>query len=224
LLTFVATINIIDESLLKIKQMKKVLLVALVVVLSSLAVNAQGIKYGVTAGLNTSTFTGDLDDAKYKAGFQVGVVLDYAITESFSIIPELTFSQKGSKFEYKEEGIELKQSIALNYLQLPINAAYKFNLSESSKVLVFAGPYLGYGLSASGEEKVDGETDDLEVKFGSKEGELKAFDFGLNIGAGYQFDKIFFKAQYNLGLGNLNNFDDGSLKNANIAVTVGYLF
>ncbi|MDR0833950.1 MAG: PorT family protein [Candidatus Symbiothrix sp.] len=203
--------------------MKKYLLIALVA-LTAVTANAQGVKFGVTAGLNLSNWTGDIEDAKYKAGFQVGVVADWALTESFSIAPELNFSQKGYKAKF--EGIGAYDiSATVNYLTLPINALYKFNVSDDSKFLVFAGPYLGYGLSGSVKATVPGEGSESEdIKFGSKEGELKAFDFGLNAGIGFQYTKFFIKAQYNLGLANLSNVDGNSIKNSNIGVTLGYLF
>ncbi|GHT01916.1 hypothetical protein AGMMS49525_04110 [Bacteroidia bacterium] len=114
----------------------------------------------------------------------------------------------------------------MNYLTLPINALYKFDIAADSKILVFAGPYLGYGLSASQKVKLDGVevTIDDTVKFGSGEDDIKAFDFGVNGGIGYQFTNYFIKAQYNLGLANMTNTDEASIKNTNIGVTVGYMF
>jgi hypothetical protein len=200
--------------------MKKVILLAFIAVLSVVSANAQ-VKFGVTAGLNTSSVTGDYtEDVKYKAGFQVGALLDYSISEKFSIIPELLFTQRGVKGEEPEGNLTITSTINMNYLQIPINAAYKFDVAPDSKVLVFAGPYLGYALS--GKAKFGPISQDIE--FGSKKGEVNPLDFGLNVGAGYQYSKIFFKLQYNLGLSNLGNVGNNSEHNSNIAVTVGYLF
>lgn len=192
--------------------MKKVFFIGILTILCVSASFAQ-LRIGATAGLNASNFTGDVEDAKFKAGFQVGVVADYAINESFSIMPELLFSQRGTKLKSTEEGVTATLTSTLNYIQLPINAAYKFNAGYGSKVFIFAGPYLGYGISGS-----------KGVEFGSKAGEYKAFDFGLNVGAGYEYQKIFFKLQYNHGLANLSNVSNVSKKNQNIAVSVGYFF
>jgi hypothetical protein len=190
------------------------------------------IKFGVTAGLNVSNFSYSEDEkSDFKAGFQVGVLADYAITENFSIIPELSFSQRGCKIEeeYENSGVtnKVKESVTLNYLQLPINAAYKFDLGLGSKLLIFAGPYLGYALSGTDKFETDiagiSTSASEKINFGSKEEEIKAFDFGITGGVGYQYANIFFKLQYNLGLGNLSN-SEGSVKNTNIGVTAGYLF
>ena len=172
---------------------------------------AQTPKIGVTAGLNVSNLTtsGGGGSSDYKAGFQAGVVADFGLTENFSIIPELLFSQRGCKYK------DINESVTLNYLQLPINAAYKFDVGYGSKLFIFAGPYLGYGVSAT------------NAKFGSNVGEVKPFDFGINAGVGYQYDKVFFKLQCNPGLINLSNYSGSgsSVKNMNaVSVTVGYYF
>jgi hypothetical protein len=201
------------------------------------AMFAQGVKFGVTAGLNASSINLSDDegvDIGYKAGFQAGVVVDLGITPNFSIIPELNFSQKGAKMTIAEAGTKADWNMTLNYLTLPINLAYKFDLGLDQKLMVFAGPYLGYGLSTSNKVKAGGIEvnldevggDDFNIKFGSKDENLKPFDFGLNAGVGYQYSNIFFKVQYNLGLANLIRTDGGDdyMKNSNVAVTVGYMF
>jgi len=209
------------------------------------AMFAQGLKFGVTAGLNASKINmGSADmggmDNVFKAGFQAGVVLDYGITPNFSIIPELNFSQKGTKLSGSETGVKVDWNMTLNYLTLPINAAYKFDLGMDQKLMVFAGPYFGYGISTS--NKIKGKANGVEMnidfadfldemglendalKFGSKDDQFKPFDFGVNVGVGYQYTKIFFKVQYNLGLTNIIPAEDETWKNSNVGVTVGYMF
>jgi len=213
--------------------MKKIFLVLVLCGFAG-AMFAQGIKFGVTAGLNTSTFNlntvaGEGTTTGFKAGFQAGVVMDYGITPNFSIIPELNFSQKGAKLTESIEGMNAELNLTLNYLTLPINAAYKFDLGMDQKLMVFAGPYLGYGISTRTKAKAAGIEVDVDqlgagIKFGSGDSEVKPFDFGLNVGVGYQYTKIFFKVQYNLGLINMSNYGQESIKNSNIGITVGYMF
>ena len=211
-------------------------------ILSILFVGASFAQFriGVTAGLNASRMVGsgggESEHTDFKAGFQAGVVADLGITENFSIMPELLFSQRGGKGKdvWEEEGInvDVTQSITLNYIQLPVNVAYKFNMGYGSKLFIFAGPYVGYGLS--GKIKVKGEygnvnaSESTDIKFGSAKDDeyayMKGLDFGLNAGVGYQYENIFFKLQYNHGLGNLNDDSNYSLKNQNVAFSVGYYF
>ncbi|MDR1610780.1 MAG: PorT family protein [Candidatus Symbiothrix sp.] len=207
------------------------------------AMFAQGVKYGVTAGLNVSSINiseAEDIDLGYKPGFQAGVVVDWGITQNLSIIPELNFSQKGTKISQQGDEGKLNWNLTLNYLTLPVNLAYKFDLGLDQKLLVFAGPYLGYGLSTSHKikVKVDGATVNVDtdkylkevygdknaLKFGSKDNQFKRFDFGANVGVGYQYSNILFKLQYNLGLVNIVPDKDENWKNSNFGVTVGYMF
>ena len=174
------------------------------------------IKIGLTAGLNISNsifnqMNSSTESNNYKAGFQAGVVADFGISNQFSITPELLFSQRGSKGNISY--------LTLNYMQLPVNATYKFDVGNDSKLFVFAGPYLSYALS--GKIKT-AERLIQNTKFGSKDDEYKPLDFGLNIGVGYQFEKIFFKLQFNPGLYNLSNVKGSSFKNTNLTFSVGY--
>lgn len=171
----------------------------------------------------------DAMSTDFKAGFQAGVVADLEITENFSIIPELLFGQRGSKLKLSEDGYPATASITLNYLQLPVNFAYKFDVDMGSKLFIFTGPYLGYGLSGkiktkSNVEGLNLDVPDDDIKFGSGDDELKPIDFGINAGIGYQFERIFFNLQYNHDLSNLNNENSSKTKNMNVAVTAGYLF
>jgi len=187
------------------------------------------MNFGVTAGLNVSNATVKSQNTTttfdWKPGFQVGVFMDYALTPELSLIPELLFTQRGMKQDLSKYGTTGTYSMTLNYLQLPINVAYKFDLEAAGKLFPFAGLYLGYGLSGSWKDTSPGGRSG-DVKFGSdaNKHDLKPLDFGLNIGAGYQFTNYIFKLQYNLGLANLSNRSGGTEKNSNIAVTLGYQF
>ncbi|MDR1738794.1 MAG: PorT family protein [Candidatus Symbiothrix sp.] len=194
------------------------------------------IKFGATAGLNVSNATissGSISiSPDWKAGFQVGVIADLAITPQISILPELIFSQKGYKSSYSEDGGSYTESSTVNYLTLPVNVAYKFDLGTAGTIFPFAGPYVGYALSGSWKEEwKDGDQsgkDSEKIKIGSgDDDDIKALDFGVNVGVGYQFENYLFRLQYNIGLSNIANVPSGydaSLKTKNLAVSVGYFF
>ena len=135
--------------------MKKVLLLVTLSIFFMSSAFARSPEIGITAGLNVSNTT-RFSDNSFKAGFQAGWVVDFGITDNFSIIPELLFSQRG----YKNKNIHLvdfqgniivEKTVreTFNYLQIPINAAYKFDAGTDSKIIVFTGPYLGNALSAN---------------------------------------------------------------------------
>jgi hypothetical protein len=196
--------------------MKKTILILALSILYA-GVSVAQVKFGVTAGLNGSNTTGSYDGGSkttndMKAGFQAGAVMDFGLTDHLSLLPELLFSQRGSKGK--------NSYLTLNYLQLPLNIAYKFNVGNG-KLFVFCGMYFSYALSGKGKSAVGNSFD---IHFGSAENEYKPFDFGINAGAGYQYQKLFAKLQFNPGFGDLSNTDNISFKNTNIAISFGYFF
>jgi len=188
------------------------------------AMFAQGARFGITAGLNVSNQTSKMGSVStsedWKAGFQAGVFMDYAISPNLSLIPELLFAQRGYKMSTDILGETYSENTTLNYLQLPINLAYKFDVSNGQKLFPFAGIYLGYALSGTSKSGSESE----KITLGSGADQMNALDYGVNLGLGYEYSNIVFKVQYNLGLANLANVDGVSVKNNNVAVTVGYMF
>ena len=204
--------------------------IAMTLILSALIAGASfaQVKFGVTAGVNFSNTVwedGRMNSKgsnNLRTGFQGGAVVDFSLNEKFSISPELLFTQRGSKGVLSE--------MKLNYLQLPLNVVYKWSIGNRSKLLVFAGSYLGYGLSGELKKPVFNADDSSwgsiyeDVSFGSKADELKTLDFGVNAGIGYQFRKMFLKFQFSPGLTNLSNIEAVISKNTNLAITTGYFF
>ena len=219
------------------KKLRKIFLGLLAVVLTTSYVSAQ-FTFGPRAGFN---FTNMLevyggtkldkeDRGKFKSGFQIGMVADYALNSGLSIQSGLLFAQQGCKFD-RYVG---KTIVNLNYLQIPVNVQFKFPLGGMD-LLIQTGPYLGFGIN--GKHKLwdeDGKrmsNEDFKISFGNdgKKGDIKGFDFGIGFGAGLQFGNIQAGLGYNLGLRNLyNRFYKGEtgslLKNRGFALTITYLF
>ena len=178
--------------------MKKLLFTAAIAVLGLSNVNAQEVTFGAKAGVNFANLGGDIEDNDMKVGFHVGGVAEIAISEKFSVQPELLFSSQGTKFE--ESGETLKYN--LSYINVPVMA--KYYVAEGFSVE--AGPQVGFLVDAKA--KYDSDSEDIKDAFNS-------VDFGLNLGAGY-----------NLGLANIakDAGDDFSIQNNVIQLSVGYSF
>lgn len=209
-------------------------LLIMVIVLSMTTKSFSQVIFGVKGGLNLANMVEKDNDETYsknykmKAGFHLGVTAEFSISEKFAIEPGLLYSSKGFKVE--EDGITFTAN--LNYLEIPINAIYKIDLG-STKVLISAGPYLGFALSGKykASEAVFGENEDskeqkIEIGSDKEKDEIKALDFGLNIGAGVEIKNITIGLQYGLGLANLSlDTDNGyTLKNKVLGISVGYKF
>jgi hypothetical protein len=192
--------------------MKKLFLITAVAVFGFTSVKAQDVTFGAKAGLNLASIAGDdTDDLDGRTAFHVGVIAEIAVSDQFSVQPELVYSAQGATAT--EEGIDV--DINIDYINLPIMA--KFYVGEGFSLE--AGPQVGFLMSAKG--KGGGE----EIDF---KDETKGIDFGANFGVGYKLESgLNFGARYNLGLSNINDFegsDDFKNQNSVIQVSVGYFF
>ena len=192
--------------------MKKLLLVAAVAVFGFSSVNAQEVTFGAKAGLNLASISGDeTSGLDSRTAFHVGAVAEIAISDQFSVQPELMYSAQGFKESF--DGVDIDFNV--DYINLPIMA--KYYVAEGFSLE--AGPQVGFLMSAKA--KADGEEEDLKDF-------VKGIDFGANVGVGYKMESgLNFGARYNLGLSNVNDgegSDDFKNQNSVIQVSVGYFF
>ena len=216
--------------------MKTILKTNLIIIALLLAMGIQAqdkpLTFGVKAGVNLSNFSGDVEDNKAKPGFNVGVTVDYALTSDLYLLSGLEFTTKGAKSEYEEteQGVKVNVTATANpmYLQLPVHLGYKIGISENTKIVLHAGPYLAYGIGGKLKEEAKANVAGVnanvsaDTDFFGKEA-FKNFDFGLGLGAGVEFGKINAGLGYDLGLANISR-EDGKLRNMNAYLTVGYKF
>jgi len=186
--------------------------------------------FGIAAGLTLANMYaksgGEKDHGKAKAGFTVGIVANVPIAEHIAFMPSLNFTQKGTRDESTQSGTDVTSKINLNYIELPLNVVYQTTMSSGS-FFAGAGPSLSYGISGKASVKASGQELSDKVHFGnSDEDDFKAFDFGINILAGYQSNQnIFIALNYNAGLSNIlpGSPSDVTLKNGYFGIRIGYL-
>ena len=200
--------------------MKTKLLFAIALLLIVQMTKAQtfGIKGGVNIANMTISAMGMSVSPSSITGFHIGVVGDFNVQGNLFLNTGLLYSLKGASF--------VGDKMTLNYLEVPINIAYKFPISTKSKFVVEAGPYLGYALS--GKDKSGGVS--TNVEFGS--GGMKRFDYGIGFGAGVEFGSLIASLNYELGLANLIDSSslglgsgaDGKAKNKVFQISLAYMF
>ncbi|WP_194766449.1 porin family protein [Tamlana sp. I1] len=207
--------------------MKKLVLCVAIAAFSMSFVNAQEVKFGVKAGVNFASFSGDdVEDLDGLTGFHVGGVAEIMFSDKFSIQPEIIYSAQGAKSEESEtfegETFEYKSKAKLDYINIPVIAKYYVTEGLSLE----AGPQVGFLASAKGKDEVtidgdtESDTEDLKEY-------VKGVDFGLGLGLGYKLENgLNFSARYNLGLANISDDEDSddSLKNNVIQLSVGFMF
>ena len=163
--------------------MKKTLLTLL---LGLLAVTGYSqARFDIHGGMSMANITNS--EADMKVGYTVGLGMDYAINDMWSFQSGLNFTSKGCK--ESEEGVDVKMNPV--YLDIPLLAAVKMNITEGNRFVINFGPYVGFGLGG----KMTVETNGAEVgtklfkKVGnSDEAMMNRCAVGLQYGIGFELD------------------------------------
>jgi len=205
--------------------MKRVLLIAVIVILELGNVYAQDVKFGAKAGLNLSNVSIEIEDGVEtdgKIGYNFGAFAEISLSEKLIFQPELLFSTQGFKVKQSIDEFSFEQTNKMNYLNVPI----MFRYAVFNKFGLEVGPQVGFLLSANSEikETFNGESETFDQDFKDS---VKSIDFGLNFGASYDVsENIIIGARYNLGLSNINNEDGDANKinNTVFSFSLGYRF
>jgi len=159
---------------------------------------SSGPRFGIKAGMNVSSLTDDagLEDQGSKIGFNAGVFANIPVAESFSIQPEVIYTQYGDKYDQVVLGNRYSRARHLDYVAVPVMFQYNF----VPNFYLEAGPEFGFMVSAK--NKFKNETNNNTIsETGDYKDSLNTFNFGIGIGAGYYFtDNIGITARYIAGV------------------------
>ncbi len=207
--------------------MKKLIL-GLAVTASTLAFAQQTksssspVAFGVKAGMNVSSLSKDegLDDQKSKIGFNAGVFANIPIASSFSIQPEVLYSQYGEKSEYTVLGNKYSASTKLDYVAVPVMFQYNF----VPNFYLEAGPE--FGLMVSATNKIKNEQTGQSTKSENYKDDLNTFNLGIGIGTGYYFTpNIGLTARYVAGATDIFKENNGdAVRNNTFQVGLAFKF
>lgn len=187
--------------------MKKIILVAVVLLVGSVDVQAQLVRFGFKGGLNYanqngSNITVNSDNYNTDAitSYHAGLVAELKLTDGFSIQPELLYSTQGATYKNAVEEFENE----LGYLSIPVLA--KFNLNKT--VSLDLGPQASFLLS---------ERNNFDVK------NAETFEFGVAGGLSLNLTKRFFiQGRYVLGLTEASR--EAEVKNSVLQISAGFKF
>ncbi len=107
--------------------------------------------------------------------------------------------------------LSFKNSLHINYIEIPFNLTHKFPLGKKSRFVLSAGPYLGFFYSGnqtletrqySNNRFVQNE-EKLEV--GKRENQFKTLDAGLNVRAGFELGNVWITGFMSQGLSSFYN-------------------
>lgn len=170
-----------------------------------------GAEGGVTfAKMNITADDADIDlKTKMRTSFTLGGFATYEILEYLDLSAGLIYSGRGTNFDLPAAAGDMY--IKMAYLNIPIHAVYKYGIGYNDHFArIFAGPYIGYALSAKASDGVGLSS-------------IGRFDFGLDLGAGYQYGKFLGNIMYSWGLANLAAEGEGKSKNQVLTISVGYI-
>jgi hypothetical protein len=194
---------------------------------SVVSVNAQ-FRFGVKAGGNFSNlYTNDkgngLNSDQYNGRFSYhfGGMLEYSLSDLFSIQPELIYLNHGANLKKNNSFLMQDGHITLNTLQMPINLKAQFGFGNY-KLFAYAGPYLSYNIYGKVEGKVDGIPIDQDLY--SKDSKMKRWDYGIGFGVGIEKNGFILGLGNQYGLQNISGSKPGKMKPGNITLSVGYFF
>lgn len=169
--------------------MKKVFLLVMLA-LSTLTVSAQeDSKFTFEIGAGLSKVVGSDADTKMNFSYMIGATYDLALSENFYIIPGLELINKGFKSDY------IDGAVNMYYVQVPILAAYKFDIAENIKLAFKAGPYAAFGAFGNDIQFYNGKT----INVFDSDGGYKRFDAGVKGGIAVEVSRFVIGAEYSRG-------------------------
>ncbi|SFD87299.1 Outer membrane protein beta-barrel domain-containing protein [Chitinophaga sp. CF118] len=153
--------------------------------------------FGLKAGGNYSNFTNAGFETEGLAGFHVGGIINFKLSDRFSIQEDILYSTQGAKI--KDKTLFSGDEIKLSYMSIPILLRYQTSLG----VYVEAGPQANMLIT-------DAKNTGFE-KFADK------IDAGAAFGLGFQFKEgpvqgLGFGVRYYMGLTDVGQFNSSSIK------------
>lgn len=210
--------------------MKQILLIT-AIVLTCTATKAQTYVQG---GLNlaniTKTNDGQTEKNNLLTTFNAGILTRFGLSKTADIESGLLFTGHGSKAEtYFNGGNDyVKSTFNPFYIEVPVNVVVKAPLDKTTSLFFHAGPYIAMGVA--GKSKTDSKIGPLtssssqSIKFSNDNpftsqqddaayDKLKRFDFGLNLGGGFEFEHLILKLNYGFGLSKINSTESNNSVN-----------
>ncbi|MBS1520383.1 MAG: PorT family protein [Bacteroidetes bacterium] len=162
-------------------------------------------------------------------GFHAGALFNIDVTDEISIQPGVFYSNKGYQYNQAlSNGTQTVQKpimgkIQLNYLEAPLNAIYKFEVTRKLNAYLGGGGYVGYGLS--GTYAVQNQTSNVSFIKSVQGYQYKNPDYGVNGVIGAEISNhVVMEANYSLGLNNLSYYQSSTIHNRSMGLSIGYMF
>lgn len=191
------------------------------------------------ANISTSK-SGATQNSNMLTIFNAGIMARSNSTEPIALEAGLLLSGKGAKsntyLTSSSDDNYVKTTFNPLYLELPVNFILRLPLESKNNIFINAGPYVAMGIAGKSkmETKILGTVtkSSSDIEFNNDDpsttqqedasyNKLKRFDYGINVGAGFDVGKVIIKANYGLGMAKINSTEtDNSSNNKNKYRTV----
>ena len=204
--------------------MKKKFITLVCLILTTGAVMAQKtFTFGPKVGLDYTHQWGKNINDESALNYQVGVFMEYRLNNKFAIAPEVVFAtHKRPKMEripwWSDEypARDMTTTYQTNYINIPV--MFKYYVTPSLSIDL--GPQFGFKVYDKYTDKWEEDGKMIKRKHNMYH---RNFDFGLSLGATYNFTERFFvQARYTLGLIPISK--GSNAKNGNAQLSIGYRF
>ena len=131
----------------------------------------------------------------------------------------------------------IESKVRLSYLQFTPTLTYDISIGAKTNLYALFGPYCSFAFSGSSRSlqtyaysnpsssseltQLNNET----IEFGPKGDGLDYIDFGISSGIGISIQRFFMEASFDLGLNNIDTFNDDNFRasNRNLSIRLGYI-
>lgn len=204
--------------------MKKIALLLLVVVTTSLSAYSQSAFQGwtVKAGVNLSKIDGSSKmalESSYKVGFTAGFALDWKFTDVVGMSVDVLYSRQGGKTALGEVTVTENS----NYINLPVMANFHIVEGLVAKVGIQPSWFISADDSLTGKGVDDPQKYDLLSEY-------RVMDLSIPVGICYEFKhRVSIELRYHFGITNIvktaaPTFSDYKAHNSYASLTLGYRF
>lgn len=203
--------------------MKKTIIALMCMILTAGAAMAQKtFTFGPKIGIDYTHQLGKNINDESALNYQVGAFMEYRLNNKFAIAPEVVFATNTRpKMEwvdgfYHDPAIDVTTTYQRNYINIPV--MFKYYVSPSLSIDL--GPQFGFKVYDRYTDKWEERGKEMKEKHDMGH---RSFDFGLGLGATYNFsEKVFVQLRYTLGLVPL--YKDGNARNGNAQLAFGVRF
>ena len=155
--------------------------------------------------------------------YQAGVFMEYRMNNRFAIAPEVVFAAHNRpKMEWQDWWMneyparDVITTYHTNYINIPV----MFKYYATSSLSIDLGPQFGFKVYDKYTDKWEEDGKKMKATHNMYH---RNFDFGLGLGATYNFnERVFAQLRYTLGL--IPLYKDGNARNGNAQLSIGYRF